>query len=97
MNTCQELNPDPKDELDSTSDEEDDEEGAESNDSPYTPMNGAVDTDFGNRWYTSDNIHDGVELNDEGIANLARILRGSRTDDNDHEDQHNGDEPMDDA
>uniref|UniRef100_A0AC35FNJ7 Methylosome subunit pICln n=1 Tax=Panagrolaimus sp. PS1159 TaxID=55785 RepID=A0AC35FNJ7_9BILA len=99
MNTCQELNPDPKDEMDSTTDEEGDEEDvSETQDSPYIPINGASgDADFGNQWYTAENIDDGVHLNEEGIANLARMLRGSRTDDDTENGQQQNDEAMDDA
>uniref|UniRef100_A0A914XYS3 Methylosome subunit pICln n=1 Tax=Panagrolaimus superbus TaxID=310955 RepID=A0A914XYS3_9BILA len=98
MNTCQELNPDPKDDMDSTTDEEADEDDvSETQESPYISMNGAGgDTGFGNQWYTAENINDGVHLNDEGIANLTRMLRGSRTDDGENGQQHhNSDEAMD--
>lgn len=88
MNTCQELNPDPKDELDST-----DEEDYEETDEVYQPVNGGGDA----TWYTAENIANGFELNDEGMANLARMMGNAQDNNGGHQNGHNHDEPMDDA
>ncbi|KAE9551895.1 hypothetical protein FO519_004886 [Halicephalobus sp. NKZ332] len=78
MNTCQELNPDPKDEMDST-----DEEEEEETEDVYQPVNGGG----GNHWYTAENIHEGVELNEEGLANLSRMLGNGQNQSNGHDEE----------
>ena len=81
MNTCQELNPDPKDEMDSTDEEEEPEEN--DGEDVYQPVNGSG----GNHWYTAENIHEGVELNEEGLANLSRMLGNGQNEANGHDDE----------
>uniref|UniRef100_A0A7E4UNR9 Methylosome subunit pICln n=1 Tax=Panagrellus redivivus TaxID=6233 RepID=A0A7E4UNR9_PANRE len=98
MNRCQELNPDPKDELDSTDEEDEDDEHQEDAAHPaFQAFNGGGgDGGFGNQWYTAENVDNGVELNEEGLANLARMLGGT-TGGNNANGAHQEDEPMDDA